>query len=116
MTQPTTTALAPVRLHTKASKTGLASVPPGGDHPSHDDETVMQELADAVRANDRDAVFALAKRLVDGTPAVVEQVATVEDKWLTVEEVVQYANVSRMTVYRWRNEQGLKFAKIGNVV
>jgi excisionase family DNA binding protein len=82
----------------------------------HGGESIMQELVDAVATGDRDAVFAVASRFVEGVPAVVEQKITVEDKWLTVDEVAAHANVCRMTVWRWRNERGLKFSKVGTVV
>jgi excisionase family DNA binding protein len=77
---------------------------------------IIQDLVDAVATGDRDRIFAKAKRLVDGTPVVVEQTTRPEDRWMTVEEVAGQANVCRMTVWRWRNEQGLKFTKVGNVV
>jgi len=82
----------------------------------HGGESIMQELVDAVATSDRDAVFAIAKRLVDAGSADTGQTNRPEDKWLTVTQVAEYANVSRMTAWRWRNEQGLKFTKVGGVV
>ena len=114
MTKPATTAATANTLHTDEGEDGLDCV----RHPPHTERegAIMQKLIEAVAANDRDAVFAIAQRLVNGAHAVGEHANKPEDKWMTVEEVAAHANVSRMTAWRWRNEQGLKFTKIGNVV
>lgn len=39
-----------------------------------------------------------------------------DDKWLTLGEAAEYANVHKMTIWRWRNEEGMNSAKIGGVV
>jgi excisionase family DNA binding protein len=39
-----------------------------------------------------------------------------DDKWLTPGEAAEYANVCTMTIWRWRNEEGMNSVKIGGVV
>ena len=104
MIKPPTTAAAPLSPPSEERQTALAKVPSSVDHPLDENE-ILKELSNMIALDNRDAVLALAKRLVDGSPAVVEQVVTVEDKWLTVEQVAAHANVCRMTVWCWRNEQ-----------
>jgi excisionase family DNA binding protein len=117
MTTPTKTTPPSVdRLHSQGLQQNVVIVADPSDHHAHDDETIMRKLAEAVATGDRDAVFTIARRLVSGSTAVVAPTTTVEDRWLTRGEAAVYANVSRMTIWRWCNERGLAFTKVGSVV
>lgn len=54
-------------LHTRDPQENLVKVPSSADQHAHDEGEIMHELVDAVTTGDKDAVFVLAKRLVDGT-------------------------------------------------
>lgn len=101
----------PAQRPHRGQQQGLAIVQRPVDH-----HAMIVELADAVAAKDSKRVFRLAAQLVDEAQAIAEQTNKVEDRWMTVDEVATYTNVCRMTIWRWRNEQGLKFTKVGNVV
>jgi len=111
MIKPTPTLMTAERPHSVERTSGLEKVPATVDH-----DAMIVELADAVAAKDPERVFRLAALLVDEAHASAEHTNNVEDRWMTVEEVAAHANVCRMTVWRWRNEQGLRFTKVGNVV
>jgi excisionase family DNA binding protein len=115
MIKPPTTVAAPLSPPSEERQTALAKVPPSVDHPLDENE-ILKELSNMIALDNRNAVLALAKRLIGCPPAVVEQAATVEDKWMTPGEAALYANISRMTIWRWRNERGLPFTKVGAVV
>jgi len=66
------------------------------DYHGHDDETVMQKLADAVRANDHDAVYAIAKCLVDGESSSRMAVPQL----MSVEEIAMRFNLCTRSIWR----------------
>ena len=116
MTKPAPTLSTAQRPLLHGPQSVLALLPSPVDHHAHDEVNLMRTLVDAVATGDRDAVFTIARCLVSGSTAVVEQRTTFEDKWLTPAEAAVYANVSRMTIWRWCNERGLAFTKVGSVV
>jgi excisionase family DNA binding protein len=77
---------------------------------------LLTKIGAAVVAGDKEKVFDLAKRLVGAERGDNMQTNRSEDNWMTPAEAAEYANVSRMTIWRWRNELGMNFAKIGGVV
>lgn len=134
MIKPTTALATADRPHSQGLQSGLANVlSPVDHHP--DDDTIIQQLADAVRVNDRDAVFAIASRLVDGSPAVGEQLALErliekivirvgkmlsatrsESRYWRSDRAAQECNVAPRTFAEWMAEGKVRFYKVGRVV
>ena len=44
---------------------------------------------------------------------VNKQIAEVEDRWLSVDEIGKYLGVSSDTVYRWIDKQGMPAHRLG---
>ena len=93
---------------------GLALVKTIPHTPNHG--VLMRKLSEAISRADKDEVFSIAEMLVSSNSESPVQVARLADAWLTPGEVAKVAGVSHMTVWRWRNEHGLRFTKIGCVV
>lgn len=114
MSARTTTLATAEGPDSQKSQNGLALVERPVDH--HPDAAMIKELTEALAANDRNRILEFATRLITDADVLAKPTRTVEDKWLTPAEAAQYANISRMTVWRWRNERGLAFTKVGGVV
>jgi predicted DNA-binding transcriptional regulator AlpA len=96
MTTPTTTATSTAQHpHSRASKRSVDSVDTREQHTCNTDETI-RKLADAVRANDHDAVYAMAKCLVDGESSSRMAVPQL----LSVEEIAVKFNLCTRSIWR----------------
>jgi hypothetical protein len=131
-TQPATIA---GPIHTQPPREDLAIVECATDHHVQDDKTIIQQLADAVATGDRDEVFFVAKRLVDSTPAVGEQlelerlIETIvikvgkallatrkESHYWRLDRAAEACNVSPRTFAEWLADGKVHFFKLGRVV
>ncbi len=45
--------------------------------------------------------------------ALLERIIVVKDRWVTVDEICTYLNVSNETIYKWIDQMGLPAHKVG---
>jgi predicted DNA-binding transcriptional regulator AlpA len=83
------------RLHLQASKHSVDSVDTREQHTCNTDE-IIRKLADAVRANDHDAVYTMAKCLVGGESSSRMAIPQL----LSVEQIAMSLNVCTRSIWR----------------